>query len=100
MFLCSCEGDVFRPDADGITRFCFEDVSFEYNWQTHVMSGVNPSSSSGIFNFIINDCLVDERAGNKLKLGPYGHGSFTRIYNQGVNLLVEYYWDGVRGYFL
>lgn len=96
---CSCEQNVFGPDADGITRFRFEDVSFEYNWHTHVMSGVNPCSSSGAFVFIINDCRVDERAGNALRLGAFGQDSYTRFYNHGVNLLVEYSWDGIQGHF-
>lgn len=96
---CSCEQNIFSPDADGITRFCFEDASFEYNWQTHVMSGVNPSESGGTFLFIINDCRVDERAGNRLRLGPYSEDSYTRFYDHGVNLLVEYSWDGISDHF-
>ena len=99
LFFYSCERNVFAPDGDGVTRFQFEDLRFEYNWSTGVMSGVNPSSSGGEFIFIINDRNVNARAGNRLRLGPYGQDSFTRFYNRGVNLLVEYHWDGVAGYF-
>ncbi len=99
MFFSACETNVFSPDPDGITRFNFEDIKFEYDWNTHTMFGVNPSESSGTFVFIVNDCRVNERTGNRLRLGPYHEDSFTRFYSPGVNLLVEYNWDGINDKF-
>jgi len=99
MLFSACSQNTFSPDSEGITRFKFEDVRFEYDWTSHTMSAFNPSSSGGSFTFKINDWDINRRRGNRLNLGPHGHDSYSREYWHGINLKVEYNWDGICDYF-